>query len=108
MVRLVVFCFAIASITQGALLIAPKGERLGQDTTPSIAASDPGAVLLTGDKTRKPTAERLGGSERAAVTGRQNLLRPEEYFAFRTDHDRLIHGKALLRVVPVRGPPQHS
>lgn len=107
-VRLFVFCIAFASMTQGSLLIAQGSDRLGRDSTPSIVAPELGAAILVDVKTRKLTVEKPDESDRAAVTGRQNVLQPREYFAFRTDHNRLVQGTSARRVIPVRGPPRHS
>jgi hypothetical protein len=108
-VRIFAFCFALASTTQGSLAVAPEGDRLQPDPASKITSPELGAALLIGGKDRKLTAERPGGFDRTAMTGRQNLLRPQKRFAFRAGRDRLIQGTALLlRVVAVRGPPRRS
>lgn len=107
-VRIFAFCFALASTTQGSSSIVQEGDRLQQDAAPKSTAPELGAALLIGGETRKQTADRPGGSERAAAAGRRNLLQPRDHFAFRTDQNRLAQGTALLRVVPVRGPPPYA
>lgn len=103
--RLFVFCLALAPITQGSLLVAQGSGRLERDSTPKIVAPERGVATLIDGKTRKLTVARPRGSDRAAVTVRQNLLQPQEYFAFRAGHNRLVQGTAPLPVLTVRGPP---